>query len=73
MCIATHRHQSNRNRGHSEQFGMFLPENIDAIAYVGDSPNDSPMFEKFPNSIGVANIAEYANRMPTMPTYITKG
>lgn len=57
----------------SEQFGMFLPDDIDAIAYLGDSPNDAPMFEKFPNSIGVANVAEYASIMPTMPTYISNG
>jgi len=57
----------------SEQFDIFLPNDIESIAYIGDSPNDSPMFEKFPNSIGVANVAEYANRMPTMPTYIANG
>ncbi len=26
--------------------------------FVGDSPNDAPMFSFFPNSVGVANVAE---------------
>lgn len=43
------------------------------IAYVGDSPNDAPMFAHFPLSIGVANIASYLPLMDHHPRYITKG
>ncbi len=42
------------------------------IAYCGDSPNDSPMFEGFPTSIGVANIRPYAKLMAHLPRYVTE-
>ena len=38
--------------------------------FVGDSPNDSPMFAAFANSVGVANVQDFAGRMPTMPQYV---
>jgi len=42
-----------------------------AIAYVGDSPNDVPMFEFFENSIGVANVRRFA--LTAGPKYVTEG
>lgn len=51
----------------------FQISNEDALkisAFVGDSPNDEPMFEKFPLSFGVANIKNFANEMKSKPTYI---
>jgi hydroxymethylpyrimidine pyrophosphatase-like HAD family hydrolase len=39
--------------------------------FVGDSPNDAPMFEFFPHSIGVANIREFAGRLTHEPKYVT--
>ncbi len=41
--------------------------------YVGDSPNDQPMFAFFPGSVGVANVRAFADRMDALPTYITEG
>jgi HAD superfamily hydrolase (TIGR01484 family) len=41
------------------------------IAYVGDSPNDAPMFEFFENSIGVANVRRFA--LTSAPKYVTEG
>ncbi len=41
------------------------------VVYLGDSPNDAPMFAHFRNSIGVANIAPFAKLMPSLPRYIT--
>jgi len=35
--------------------------------YVGDSPNDEPMFAFFPNAVGVATVLQYADRMATRP------
>jgi hypothetical protein len=29
------------------------------IVFVGDSPNDGPMFGFFPNSCGVANVTDF--------------
>ena len=42
------------------------------IAYLGDSPNDAPMFAHFPLSIGVANILPFASLMTHVPAYITE-
>jgi HAD superfamily hydrolase (TIGR01484 family) len=43
------------------------------VAYLGDSPNDAPMFAHFSNSIGVANIAPLTSLMDHLPRYITRG
>ncbi len=39
--------------------------------FAGDSPNDEPMFHYFPNSVGVANLANFIDRLKTRPTYLT--
>jgi HAD superfamily hydrolase (TIGR01484 family) len=39
--------------------------------YVGDSPNDEPMFAWFPRTVGVANVAAFADQMTHLPTWIT--
>ena len=43
------------------------------IITVGDSPNDESLFEesKFPLSVGVANVLEYANKLNHQPAYMT--
>lgn len=38
--------------------------------YIGDSPNDSPMFGFFNQSIGVANVRRYVGRMEHWPAFI---
>lgn len=45
----------------------------DRMVTVGDSPNDEPLFdpEKFPISVGVANLLPYHERLRHHPTYIT--
>ncbi len=48
-----------------------LKENMDKILFVGDSPNDQPMFEYFKNSVGVANIAKFSDLITFPPKYIT--
>ena len=48
-------------------------ENIkDNIIFTGDSPNDSPMFKFFPNSVGVANIKKFAGEMEFLPAWVTE-
>lgn len=44
---------------------------LDEFVYVGDSPNDEPMFEAFPLSVGVANVRPYLNKIKHPPQYIT--
>lgn len=42
-------------------------------AYVGDSTNDQLMFEAFPHSIGVANVARFVPKLAHLPRYVTQG
>jgi HAD superfamily hydrolase (TIGR01484 family) len=42
----------------------------ETAAYAGDSPNDEPMFAHFPLSVGVANVAPFAQSMTHLPRYI---
>ena len=39
--------------------------------FVGDSPNDAPMFAYFPHGVGVANIRDFAGRLDHEPAYVT--
>ncbi|MCB9992816.1 MAG: HAD-IIB family hydrolase [Hyphomicrobiaceae bacterium] len=55
----------------SEHFGIDARAHPESVVYVGDSPNDEPMFAHFPLSVGVANVANFANRMTHLPSYIT--
>ena len=41
------------------------------IVFCGDSPNDSPMFEFFHNSVGVANVLDYTDELEHQPTWLT--
>ena len=41
--------------------------------FVGDSPNDAPMFAYFPHAVGVANVRDFATRMEALPAYISAG
>ena len=43
------------------------------VLFIGDSPNDEPMFRAFPVSVGVANIRRVAARMSHLPAYVTRG
>jgi HAD superfamily hydrolase (TIGR01484 family) len=46
---------------------------LEQILTVGDSPNDESLFNRdfFPLSVGVANLADYSDRIAYQPTYIT--
>jgi len=44
----------------------------DRYLFVGDSPNDEPMFSFFPNSVGVSNVKDFLDRMIHPPAYITE-
>ncbi len=43
---------------------------VDCATFVGDSPNDVPMFTAFPHACGVANVSAMADRMSVLPVYI---
>lgn len=55
----------------SERFGLDPEGNGDRILFVGDSPNDEPMFAAFPLSVGVANIGAFAHRLAARPRFVT--
>jgi HAD superfamily hydrolase (TIGR01484 family) len=57
----------------SERWGTDLDEQRERWLYVGDSPNDEPMFAFFPNSVGVANVRAFLPRMRAHPRYVTDG
>lgn len=42
------------------------------FVFVGDSGNDASMFAHYPNSIGVANVAGFLDRLPRHPAYVTR-
>ena len=54
------------------EFGIDAVKNPEVVAYVGDSPNDAPMFGYFPNAVGVANIMNFVDRLPASPRWVTK-
>jgi HAD superfamily hydrolase (TIGR01484 family) len=39
--------------------------------YIGDSPNDEPMFGSFKYSVGVANLEKYLDRLTHPPVWLT--
>jgi HAD superfamily hydrolase (TIGR01484 family) len=45
--------------------------NKENVLYSGDSPNDEPLFEFFPLSIGVANIKLFWDKLKHHPKYLT--
>ena len=38
--------------------------------FVGDSPNDEPMFAHFANSVGVANVMDFKSQIKNLPKFI---
>lgn len=38
--------------------------------FCGDSPNDEPMFQFFPYSVGVRNVLGFVERMHDLPAYV---
>jgi HAD superfamily hydrolase (TIGR01484 family) len=57
----------------AECFGVDLDAEKERYVFVGDSPNDEPMFAYFPHAVGVANVGELADRLETPPAYLTDG
>ncbi|WP_367714449.1 HAD-IIB family hydrolase (plasmid) [Nitratireductor sp. GISD-1A_MAKvit] len=56
----------------SERYGLDLEKADRNVIFVGDSPNDAPMFGFFQNSIGVANFADFFEDTVTPPKWITQ-
>ena len=56
----------------AECFGVDLDADKEIYVFVGDSPNDAPMFAAFPNAVGVANLRDFEAQLPAAPAYITQ-
>ena len=54
-------------------YGRALEAEIAQWVYVGDSTNDQLMFERFPLSVGVANLKRFAAQLRVWPRYLTEG
>jgi hypothetical protein len=54
-----------------EAYGLDLDTAREVAAFIGDSPNDAPMFGYFPNAVAVANIRPHLARVATPPAYVT--
>jgi len=54
-----------------EVFGIDAEAERAHVVFAGDSPNDQPMFEFFPNAVGVANVRDMADLMAHLPAWIT--
>ena len=49
-------------------------ENLqDQVLFIGDSPNDAPMFGFFRISVGVANVQQQMHRLEHAPKYVCAG
>ncbi len=55
----------------AECFGIDAERDNEQIAFIGDSPNDAPLFGAFGNSVGVANVREFAGRLAAEPVWVT--
>jgi 3-deoxy-D-manno-octulosonate 8-phosphate phosphatase KdsC-like HAD superfamily phosphatase len=62
-------------RSMCEQFyqthtGKRLSDSLQSCAFVGDSPNDEPLFEFFTHAFAVANIKEFQDQLQHPPKYV---
>jgi HAD superfamily hydrolase (TIGR01484 family) len=55
-----------------DEFDIDVDAGRDRFIFIGDSPNDAPMFKHFPYSVGVANVRAFGSRIATPPAYVTE-
>lgn len=55
----------------AEVFGIDPEAERERIVFVGDSPNDAPMFGYFPHAVGVANVLEFRDQLTARPRWVT--
>ncbi len=58
-------------RLYAECFGVDLDAARTEYVFVGDSPNDAPLFGYFPHAVGVANVRDFAGQLAHEPAYVT--
>jgi HAD superfamily hydrolase (TIGR01484 family) len=55
-----------------EVLELDLDRDNDRALYAGDSPNDEPAFAFFTNSVGVANVLHFTDRLQHPPAFVTE-
>ncbi len=55
-----------------EIFNRSVEPAKERFLYIGDSPNDCPMFAFFPHSVGVANVLDFQGALPHEPAWVTE-
>ncbi len=55
-----------------ERFAVDLDARRAEYVFIGDSPNDAPLFAYFPHSVGVANVRRFGGRVDVWPAYVTR-
>ena len=55
-----------------ELYDIDLDQVRDGLVFIGDSPNDEPMFASFPHTVAVANIRPFLSRLKSRPAYVTE-
>jgi HAD superfamily hydrolase (TIGR01484 family) len=53
------------------EFGISAEEAKKVCGFSGDSPNDEPMFQYFPNSFAVENIRNFIDQIKHKPSFVT--
>lgn len=53
-----------------KEFGLSEEQILEQCAYIGDSPNDEPLFESFRHTFGVANVRNFSSDMKHLPAFI---
>jgi hypothetical protein len=56
----------------AERFGVTPEAAREQVLFVGDSPNDAPMFAHFVHAVGVANVRDFAGRLAAEPAWVTE-
>ncbi|BBO55316.1 HAD-IIB family hydrolase [Cobetia sp. AM6] len=56
----------------TETFGLDRMQLEQEVMYVGDAPNDAPMFATFRHTVGVANIIQHRAALGWEPSWVTR-
>ena len=54
------------------RFGVAPEAAREQVVFVGDSPNDAPMFAHFVHAVGVANVRDFSGRLVAEPAWVTE-
>lgn len=55
-----------------EIFGYDIAADPGQLLFVGDSPNDCPMFELAGHAVGVANVQDFADQLDPFPDWLAQ-